>query len=793
MATKQLPDLIFPIYNSKRNSQKTVNFDINDYVNKNDLSVQILSGQISVPSLTTQSIQFNGTTQSIGFTDDDKNNLDGLLSDTRTNEHEMKLTDISYDESLLKTTIDNNCYIDNLKCGNLNVDNLSNTTGNLQTQINALRTATTAMTYNTTTQTTSISDNLTATNFTTTNFTTSNLFLTGEISARLLTTQSIQFNGTTQSIAFTEDDKNNLDDLMTDERTNINNMKLTDISYNEPLLKTTINNNCYIDNLTCGNLNVSDLSNTSGNLQNQINNINSPVITDLIDKVNFLYQVAYPALNPYSSGVKAVSTWTLRTAATNTWSSICWSSELMLFVAVSYDTTGNIIITSSDGITWTSRTSAANSNWKSVCWARELSLFVAVSSTDGTNSVMTSSNGINWTLRACESNSWTSACWSSELKIFVAVAQDTTRIGFRAMYSSNGINWVLSSTNDNNWRSVCWSPQLSLFVAVSSNGTNRVMTSSNGINWTSRLVVANSWEAVCWSPELRKFCAVSSSGTNRVMTSSDGINWNTYAASNAYSWLSVCWSPQLMLFVATALTGGTTDKIMSSPDGMKWTSRTSPNIAFESICWSPELGIFCGVSSTGTSGYRVITSSLDGRPPTSQNVFNSSSNNIDNSGNWDIKARNLNLQNGLIQGRSDGLNYANNIYDIYVGYCLYIDSTAVSFQTGGATYTLAASRTLPPGVYMISGIVVLAKGNIVNTSSAAFNTSWTSSGGTVPGVVNRQLIPTDQVNPRIDLPTTYLIITNTAGGTVSPRYQFIILTGGSTAEVSYEVSIIRIA
>jgi hypothetical protein len=235
MATKQLPDLIFPIYNSKRNSQKTVNFDINDYVNKNDLSVQILSGQISVPSLTTQSIQFNGTTQSIGFTDDDKNNLDGLTSDTRTNEHEIKLTDISYDESLLKTTIDNNCYIDNLKCGNLNVDNLINTTGNLQNQINAIRTATTAITYNTTTQTTSISDNLTATNFATTNFTTTNLFLTGEISAPSLTTQSIQFNGTTQTVAFTEDDKNNLDDLMTDERTNINNIKLTDISYDEPL------------------------------------------------------------------------------------------------------------------------------------------------------------------------------------------------------------------------------------------------------------------------------------------------------------------------------------------------------------------------------------------------------------------------------------------------------------------------------------------------------------------------------------------------------------------------------
>ena len=249
------------------------------------------------------------------------------------------------------------------------------------------------------------------------------------------------------------------------------------------------------------------------------------------------------------------------------------------------------------------------------------------------------------------------------------------------------------------------------------------------------------------------------------MTSSDGINWNTYAASNAYSWLSVCWSPQLMIFVATAYSGGTTDKIMSSPDGMKWTSRTSPNIAFESICWSPELGIFCAVSSSGTN--RVITSSLDGRPPTNYNVFDSSFNNIDNNGNWDIKARNLNLQTGLIQGRNDGLNYANDIYDTYVGYCLYIKSDAVAFETDGTLTTMAASRTLPPGVYMISGTVVLVKGNIANTNSAAFNTSWSSSGGTVPSVIRRHLIPTENVNLRVDLPTTYLIITNTSGGTIT--------------------------
>jgi hypothetical protein len=61
-----------------------------------------------------------------------------------------------------------------------------------------------------------------------------------------------------------------------------------------------------------------------------------------------------------------------------------------------------------------------------------------------------------------------------------------------------------------------------------------------------------------------------------------------------------------MLFVATALISATTDKIISSPDGMKWASRTSPYIAFESICWSPELGIFAAKLSTRTSGNRVI-------------------------------------------------------------------------------------------------------------------------------------------------------------------------------------------
>jgi hypothetical protein len=70
-----------------------------------------------------------------------------------------------------------------------------------------------------------------------------------------------------------------------------------------------------------------------------------------------------------------------------------------LFVAVS--NTGTIsdrVMTSPDGITWTSRTSAADNAWTSVTYGN--GVFVAVSSNSGTgNRVMTSPDGITWTSR----------------------------------------------------------------------------------------------------------------------------------------------------------------------------------------------------------------------------------------------------------------------------------------------------------------------------------------------------------------------------------------------------------
>ena len=143
---------------------------------------------------------------------------------------------------------------------------------------------------------------------------------------------------------------------------------------------------------------------------------------------------AYPTLAKRLGRVSnGLGAFVSRSSIDNVWRSVCWSPELALFVAVAFSGTGNRVMTSPDGITWTARTSAADNDWAAVCWSPERMLFVAVAGTGAGNRVMTSPDGITWTIRA--------------------------------------------SAADNDWRSVCWSPELSLFVAVGASGTgNRVMT-----------------------------------------------------------------------------------------------------------------------------------------------------------------------------------------------------------------------------------------------------------------------------------------------------------------------------
>ncbi|ULY68550.1 DUF2793 domain-containing protein [Chlorella virus XW01] len=336
----------------------------------------------------------------------------------------------------------------------------------------------------------------------------------------------------------------------------------------------------------------------------------------------------YNTINKNILAENAVSTWTARTTATNTTYNIrlCWAPELGIFCAVASDggTAADRVMTSSDGINWTTRDAVNDNAWTSICWAPELGLFCAVAEWRGSvsNRIMTSPDGINWTARvAPNDNYWYSVCWAPELSLFCAVAYGSETEPETVMTSPDGINWTARTAANNNWwYSVCWAPELGLFCAVAGEdgpAANKVMTSPDGINWTTREAAnANAWFSVCWAPELKLFCAISASGGstgNSVMTSPDGINWTARAAANNNNgWYNVCWAPELGLFCAVAGQDGLVgDRIMTSPDGINWTARAAPNTnnnGWWSICWAPELGIFCSTANFGsamTSTYTV--------------------------------------------------------------------------------------------------------------------------------------------------------------------------------------------
>ncbi|MNQ97149.1 hypothetical protein D3C85_1127810 [compost metagenome] len=71
--------------------------------------------------------------------------------------------------------------------------------------------------------------------------------------------------------------------------------------------------------------------------------------------------------------------------------------------------------------------------------------------------------------------------------------------------------------------------------------------------------------------------------------------------------MTVVWAPEIGLFAAVASTGSG-NRVMTSPDGVNWTARTTPaDNGWQGLAWSPALSRFAAVANTGT-GNRVMTS-----------------------------------------------------------------------------------------------------------------------------------------------------------------------------------------
>ena len=274
-------------------------------------------------------------------------------------------------------------------------------------------------------------------------------------------------------------------------------------------------------------------------IQYRANSARRSTLRRMFGAMLFLVGAVLPSIAPIWSDrlLADVENWSVRTASDENalWFSVAHGNGV--FVAVGLN---GKVMSSGDGITWTSRTTppkgaGPESDWTSVTYGN--GKFVAVSS-------------------CYQMTAWQTLC--------------NNRVA-RVMTSPDGITWSAQVALEGDWSQVVYGN--GKFVAVSrssATGWNQTMSSSDGVTWTARALPSDGWKSLVYGSN--KFVAV---GNGKVITSVDGETWTAGVNIPNFDWTSVAYGNGV--FVAGSYDrNNLSDKMMSSPDGQTWTERTAP-------------------------------------------------------------------------------------------------------------------------------------------------------------------------------------------------------------------------
>jgi len=455
-----------------------------------------------------------------------------------------------------------------------------------------------------------------------------------------------------------------------------------------------------------------------------------------------------------------LTTWNTNSATAANHTAGCWSPELGLFVVLRSASTSTIL-TSSNGISWTSRSLPSTfTALKDVCWSPELGLFMAVGTssliTNGTDVVshyIISSDGISWTQGTVPAvPGLNSVCWSRELKLFIAGSTN----GY-ILYSPNGLSYASNSAN---WSSaglpntlstsinnVSWSSELGLvFVSYNTSSTTSIYRSSTSLasSWSSCTVpaVTNGYSNITWSKELGYLVATQLTG-NAIAYSTTGSTFTAVSSPPTMvgGYNRVEWIPTINAFLAVGGSTATNGNNFSiSYNATTWTSSsyTSTYIDVRTcIIWSPDLSLLLLPSSNTSSTYPIISSSQTSNSGLNiiSNTVNSISNKlgitaaaqlISSSGiggtfKW-INTLNTNTSNELMRLSKDG----------YLGINTKTPVRLLHLTAPSSTSTSVIRLTNPANAWTDI--------NIGTDGTISFNTSGTTSGNTnLSGINNLTL------------------------------------------------------
>ena len=423
-----------------------------------------------------------------------------------------------------------------------------------------------------------------------------------------------------------------------------------DISANDVLVLSGVKD-------ICGNYNGASIV-SKNRVYQELNSDNS---WNSVNGYMGLAKDAHPRISNAAS-IKTLSNLIMISNTGSNWHGVTWSPELNLFVAVARN---GGFGKSSDGINWEIYSDVTDGSPNRVIWAkkqyRNEGIFVAcaIGTTPNTQSIATSPDGVIWTPRDSQITTGIfDLTWSPELGILLGCSSDSSFNGSLIISYDFGVSWTPINTILNKvFLGVTWSPEIGIFVAVGPIGS---AISKDGINWVENATTDGLREVV-WSSKLGLFVAPANIVGNKIQVSTDGIDWKPVITPSTIDNVIRCleWSDELGMFIACA--SGGTKTIMYSFNGINWFD-IDTTISVRGVVWSPELGLFLFVTNSST----VYLSSLKGRPPTSYNVFDSSFNNIDQSGNWTFKVNELYNDDGIvINGNLDmSCNLINDVSGI---------------------------------------------------------------------------------------------------------------------------------
>lgn len=343
-------------------------------------------------------------------------------------------------------------------------------------------------------------------------------------------------------------------------------------------------------------------------------------------------------------------------------------------VSTAIVTVSGLISTSTDGITWTSRTSPTNTSLNKI-------------GTDGFNLVIVGTNGqvvggFGSTYNVLVSGAvLNDVAYNPTGTVHVAVGSQSS-----ILRSTNGINWTVISHAGGGveYTGVAYSPALNLWALV---GLPIIRTSPDGITWTSQSSV-NNLNKVTWDGT--RFVAVGSAGV--VVTSTNGSSWATQTSGTPNGLNGIVSNGSLL--VATGATGA----ILTSTNGSTWTTRI-PALPLRSVAYSSSLGLYVAVGGSG-----IIQTSTDGVNWTPRNSGVAGTHNqIIWTGSLFAVASAV----GNVLTSTDGVNWtvrytgiANNLNSIAFNGSLYVvvglsgtirtspDTITWTSQTSGTTNTL---------------------------------------------------------------------------------------------------------